>query len=109
MYNEFLDLIYLQWMILSTSTMFAITGITFIHVSHSETEFLGFIPRWIERRYGASSKTYKLFTCANCMAGQTAIWLGLPFVFEWGLYRYAAQVVLAIFIVPVFRKFLATR
>lgn len=53
---------------------FALAGTFVVSAMSSQQDILGFVPRWVERRYGADSKVYKLATCPNCLSAQIALW-----------------------------------
>lgn len=59
---------------------FALAGTFLVSAMSSQQDILGFVPQWIEQRYGVESKVYKLATCPNCLSAQIALWcLLLPF------------------------------
>lgn len=53
---------------------FALAGVFLVSAMSSQQDILGFVPQWVERRYGVESKIYKLATCPNCLSAQIALW-----------------------------------
>lgn len=53
---------------------FALGGVFLVSAMGSQQDILGFVPQWVEQRYGADSKAYKLATCPNCLSAQIALW-----------------------------------
>lgn len=53
---------------------FALAGVFLVSAMSSQQDILGFVPQWVERRYGVESKIYKLATCPNCLSAQIAFW-----------------------------------
>lgn len=53
---------------------FALAGVFLVSAMSSQQDILGFVPHWVERRYGVESKIYKLATCPNCLSAQIALW-----------------------------------
>ncbi len=56
---------------------FALAGVFLVSAMSSQQDILGFVPQWLEKRYGQKApemKIYKLATCPNCLSAQIAFW-----------------------------------
>jgi len=53
---------------------FALAGVFLVKAMASQQDIFGFVPQWIETRYGVESKVYKLANCPNCLSAQIAFW-----------------------------------
>lgn len=74
MYNSLTILIFDTVQFIALSFAFAMVGVFIVNAMRSEQDIFGGVPGWIESRYGAMSKIYKLATCPNCLSAQIALW-----------------------------------
>jgi hypothetical protein len=71
--NELADIIALFAIQIVSAISCAFVGNALSLSMRSTRDILGFVPPYIEQRYGAHSKLYHLATCAKCLSGQVAI------------------------------------
>lgn len=74
---------------------FALAGVFLVSAMGSQQDIFGFVPQWIEARYGAGSKIYKLATCPNCLSAQVAFWCLLVPLHDVGGILYKIGIVCA--------------
>lgn len=63
----------------------SMVGFGLSRTMEGEKDIFGFIPQFIENKFGVDSLLYRLISCPVCLSGQVAFWAGF-FVFKSGQY-----------------------
>lgn len=88
-FNTMMELFFLS---LYKIVAYAAIGWGLFITMSGRAEILGFIPAYIEDRFGPHSKVYRLVTCPKCLAAWSALIIGFPNFTRHGLEFYAFTV-----------------